>query len=93
MTVRDRLLALIESWDLPFEGPVLEDTPLITSGMLDSQALFNLMLWIEEQIGSTVDPTAVDVAEAWNTVADVVTFIEQRRRAAGANVDAKRDNA
>lgn len=78
---RNRLVALIAGWDLEFDGPLLDDTPLITSGMLDSQALYNLMLWIEEQIGSPVDPTAFDVVEAWDTIADVVAFVEQRRQA------------
>ena len=81
MTTRDRLVALITGWDLGFDGPLLEDTHLITSGMLDSQALYNLMLWIEEQIGSPVDPTSFDVVEAWDTIADVAAFVEQRRQA------------
>ena len=78
---RDRVVALIAGWDLEFDAPLLDDTPLITSGMLDSQALYNLMLWIEEQIGSPVDPTSFDVVEAWDTIADVVAFVERRRQA------------
>ena len=79
MAVRDRLLALIDSWDVPIGQELQDDTPLITSGMFDSVALFNLALWIEEQVGSTIDPTAFDLIAEWNTVADIIGFIERRR--------------
>lgn len=76
----DQLVALIRSWNLELNRDLREDTPLITSGMFDSVALFNLVLWVEEQIGSTIDPTSVDLIEEWNTIADVMAFIERRRR-------------
>jgi acyl carrier protein len=79
MRMRDQLLALIDSWDVQISEDLHDDTPLITSGMFDSVALFNLVLWIEEQVGCTIDSTALDLIAEWNTVADIVKFIERRR--------------
>jgi len=61
------------------DGPVDTDTPLIASGLFDSLALFNLVVWIEQQVGAPIDPTAVDLAKEWDTVDDIVRFIERRR--------------
>lgn len=80
MTLREQLVELIRSWDLEIDGHLQDDTPLITSGMFDSQALFNLLLWIEEQIGCPIDPASLDLVDEWDTIADVVGFIERRRR-------------
>ena len=80
MTRRDQLLELIRGWNLQLDGPLTTDTPLITSGLFDSQALFNLMVWIEEQIGRPIDPASLDFVVEWNTVGDIVGFIERTRR-------------
>ena len=80
MNLRDQLLERIRSWNLEIEGPLRDDTALITSGIFDSQALFNLMLWIEEQIGRPIDPASLDLVGEWNTIGDVVGFIERMRR-------------
>jgi acyl carrier protein len=79
VTIRDRLLEHIESWDLEIDGPLRDDTALITSGIFDSQALFKLMLWIEEQIGRPIDPASLDFVDEWNTIDNVVRFIERIR--------------
>ena len=80
MTLREQLLQLIESWNVELDGPLSDDTALITSGTFDSQALFNLMVWIERQIGRSIDPASVDFVAEWNTVGDVVGFVERARR-------------
>ena len=79
MTLRDELLRVIGSWGLEFDGGLRDDTPLITSGLLDSLALFNLAAWVEDQCGGAIDPATFDVVGEWNTVADVVAFVERRR--------------
>jgi acyl carrier protein len=61
------------------DGGINADTPLIESGQFDSLALFNLVVWIEQQIGATIDPTSVDVAAEWNSVNDILSFIERQR--------------
>ena len=80
MTLREQLLEVIRSWNLELEGPLSDDTSLITSGMFDSQALFNLMVWIEAQIGRPIDPASLDFVAEWNTIGDIVRFIERTRR-------------
>jgi acyl carrier protein len=77
MSLRDDLLATIAGWNLPLEPA--DDTPLIGSGLLDSLALFNLVLWVEEKTGSPVDPTQFDLPREWDTVAGIVAFVERRR--------------
>ena len=79
MTLRDQLLDLVGRFDLALDEALRDDTPLITSGVLDSLALFNLVTWIEEQCGGAIDPATFDVVREWNTVADVVAFVERRR--------------
>ena len=53
-------------------------TLLFADGRLDSLALFNLVLWIEERTGQPVDPTAVDVAQEWASVRDILAFVAAR---------------
>ena len=66
------------------DGPLNADTPLIASGLFDSLALFNLMVWIEERVGAPIDPTAFDLSKEWDTVNDIVRFVE-RQRSQGRN--------
>ena len=80
MTLREQLLQLIPSWNIELDGPLSEETALITSGLFDSQALFTLMLWIEQQVGRPIDPASLDFVAEWNTVSHVVEFIERARR-------------
>jgi acyl carrier protein len=60
-------------------GDLDDDTPLISSGLFDSLALFHLMLWIETKAGAPVDPAALDIGQAWNSIRLIVEFIEHRR--------------
>ncbi len=80
MTLRDQLVALIRGFDLEMDADLRDDTALISSGLFDSQALFGLMLWVEEQTGGTIDPASLDLVQEWNTIADVVAFVEGRCR-------------
>ena len=74
--LRTELLRNLGSW-----GVVLEegdaDAPLITSGRLDSVALFSLSLWIEEQTGRPVDPSSVNIISEWDTVTRIVDFVQR----------------
>ncbi|HKU85060.1 MAG TPA: acyl carrier protein [Casimicrobiaceae bacterium] len=79
MNLRDQLLHVIGSWDLARDEALRDDTPLITSGLLDSLALFNLAAWVEDQCGGAIDPATFDVVREWNSIADVVSFVERRR--------------
>ena len=77
-TLEQELLGRLEKW-LPAVGPIGRDTPLIQSGLLDSLALFNVAMWVEEQMGDPIDVTTVDLPTEWNTVAGIISFIQNRR--------------
>ncbi len=63
--------------DLPSD--LGDDTLLISEGLLDSLGLFNLALWIETQTGTPIDLTSIDPSREWNTVPDILTFVEKHR--------------
>lgn len=75
--LRDRLLAFLAA-GLP--GRELNDaTPLLTSGLLDSVAFIDLMVWIEQETGAAIDPDAIqNPLTEWNTVRDIVNFVAAR---------------
>jgi len=77
--LRDELFALIRSWDLSFGEELRDDTSLIRGGVLDSLSLWNLVLWVEKQVGAPVDPASFDLPEEWDTIASLVRFVERRR--------------
>lgn len=72
--LQGRQLALPEGWN--------DDTLLIQSGVLDSLALFELILWIEERLGSAVDPTRFELALELGSVRRIVAFMARRRKEA-----------
>jgi acyl carrier protein len=78
MSLRDRLVDLLEEGnpDPGFEWK--DDTPLISSGLIDSLALFRLALWIEKETGSKLDLTTIAPLKEWDTIADILHFIETR---------------
>jgi acyl carrier protein len=62
--------------DLP---PDFDDhTSLIRSGLLDSTALFELVLWVEERVGSELNVAEIDLAEELDTIARLLAFAERR---------------
>lgn len=73
MTQREDLLRTIDAWHLPVA--VTDDTPLVQSGLLDSVALFNLVLWVEEQTGQPLDPTQVSFRDDFDSVASILRFV------------------
>jgi acyl carrier protein len=80
---RDRLVAFIEALDVERDEALSDDASLITSGFLDSLALFNLAAWIEGETGSTVDFAEVELWREWDTITGILRFIERRRAGEG----------
>ena len=78
-TLRTELRALIEGWDLDLDAGLRDDTSLIRSGVLDSVALFQLVLWLEEKLGKPVNPAEYDLIAEWDTIDDILGFIEKQR--------------
>lgn len=57
---------------------IRDDTSLVRSGLLDSSALFNLALWIENHTNSPIDPAHFDLPSEWDTIACILGFIEKQ---------------
>jgi acyl carrier protein len=77
--LRTQLLTALTEWDRSLDGDLQGDAPLVSSARLDSLNLLRLLLWIEEQIGRPIDATKVDLAAEWDTIDDIVAFVERER--------------
>jgi len=77
--LHDDLMSTVASWNLALDEPLKRDTELISSGILDSLGLFQLLMWIEGKVGHPIDATTVDMLVVWNTVDAVVAYIEQEQ--------------
>ena len=75
-----RLREFLKQSGVKLNGHIHDEVGLITSGLVNSLALFNLMLWIEEEIGQPVNVTRIDIRKEWNTCARIVQFIDRRTR-------------
>jgi acyl carrier protein len=78
-SIRDRLARLLEEGKQDSDGLLGDDTSLIRSGLLDSLGLFNLALWIEKETGSRLDLSSLDPSNEWETIPDILNFIEEHR--------------
>jgi acyl carrier protein/GNAT superfamily N-acetyltransferase len=67
----------LESWGVDPADFADEHNSLIGAGLLDSLALFNLSVWLEERIGRPIDPAQLDVVTQWDSVASILHFIER----------------
>ena len=83
MSLRDELIRVIEDSGATLPRDLGDDTSLIRSGLLDSIALFDLALWVEDRVGSTLDLSSFDLAAEWDTPAKLVAFIERQRQVRG----------
>jgi acyl carrier protein len=79
MSVRDDLVRAIEESGATLPADLDDDAPLISSGILDSTALFELALWIEDRVAPGLDITTFDLAEEWDTIAKLLAFVERHR--------------
>ncbi|HKA16300.1 MAG TPA: acyl carrier protein [Myxococcota bacterium] len=79
--MREELLGFLVDQGVELRGDPPDTVPLFESGLLDSLALFNLVLWIEERIGAPVDPTAFEIAREWACVRNILAFVDAHIRA------------
>jgi len=75
--LRADLYAFLGECELRLERPLDDDTSLIAGRLLDSLALFNLVLWVEKNIGQPVDPTSMDFVREWDTIRLILGFVER----------------
>jgi len=82
MDRRDRLADYvknkIKSSGKNFEDELDDNTSLLKSGLFDSLALSELGIWIEKEINSEIDLTTVNIREEWDSVANILKFIEKQ---------------
>lgn len=83
MSVRDRLVAFVkekmEESGREWKGEFTDDTPLLKSGLFDSLNLLELASCIEAEIDSQIDVVSIDLVEEWDTITDILRFIEEYR--------------
>jgi hypothetical protein len=80
MPTRAQLLAVLADSDADVPADLEDNAPLITSGLLDSTALFQLALWMEEHVAPGLDLTTFDVTSEWGSVTRLLAFIERHAR-------------
>jgi acyl carrier protein len=79
MSLHERLVEFLKELDLELNEELKEDTSLIQSGLLDSLSLFKLATWVEEEIEGQVDLRTFNLIEEWDTIADILNFVERYR--------------
>jgi len=77
VSLREELLRIIA--DGRPSLPVTDDTLLIQAGVIDSVALFNLILWIEERTGQPIDPTKLDIRNEFKSVTSILRLVARLR--------------
>jgi acyl carrier protein len=80
MALREDLMRAIEEGGVELPPGFHDDSSLIRSGLLDSTALLELVLWVEQRIGADLDLATFDLPEEWETVRTLVSFIERHQR-------------
>jgi acyl carrier protein len=75
VTIRDFILSKY----LPDEAPenLKEDTPLRTSGILDSLATLALISFLEERFGIEVEARETDV-DNFDRLGDIAAFVQRK---------------
>jgi hypothetical protein len=74
---RKELQALIAESTVDLDCDLADDTPLISSGLVESTTLLSVALWVEARVGAEVDLGAFDLATEWNSLAGIMDFVEQ----------------
>ncbi len=82
--IEDRLKTFLleEFLDARAAETLRDDTPLITSGVLDSVGTLTVVSFLEEQFRISLQAHEAGV-ENLNTIADMARFVRDKRRAGG----------
>ena len=71
-----RLLEMINTEvSLDPDVPVLADTDLLMTGLVDSLGIMTVVAWIEDAAGVEIDPADI-VLEHFQTVSRMVAFVD-----------------
>ena len=78
--LRNEVVGILRESGVELPRDFDDHTSLIRSGLVDSTALFQLVLWIEDRVGGPFDPADLDLAEELDTIDKLLAFTERRRR-------------
>ena len=80
--VKDTIRDYILRENLPGEtaANLGDDTPLRTSGILDSMATLNLVTFVEETFGITLEAHETGI-DHFDRIADIARLVEQKKNA------------
>jgi acyl carrier protein len=78
--VRESLRQFIVATYLPGESPanLRDDTPLLTSGVLDSLATLGLVSYVEKEFGIELDAHETG-ADNFDRIQDIAALVERKR--------------
>ena len=63
-----------------------EDTPIISSGLLESLHLLELAVLLEKEIGSPLNLTALNIDKEWDSINAISNFVERSRSETPHNI-------
>lgn len=72
----DFIDAKIKDSEKSIPGELNGDTPLITSGLLESLHLLELALLVEEEVRVPLDLTTLDFIKEWDTIDRILNFVK-----------------
>jgi acyl carrier protein len=75
--LRQRLMRFLIDSGRVTQRDLDANSSLITSELIDSVTLFELAIWVEEEIGRPLDLTQLALPDGWDTVDRIIAFIEQ----------------
>jgi acyl carrier protein len=74
--IHKRLITFFKRQELGYVQTLRPDESLIKSGIVNSLALFNMAIWIEQEIGSPIEFADINLPDDWDTIERIVAFIE-----------------
>jgi acyl carrier protein len=77
VSIYKRLITFFEEQELNYIKTLRPNESLIKSGIINSLVLFNLALWVEQEVGSPIDFADINLPDDWDTIEKVVLFIER----------------
>lgn len=77
--LRASLLALLGDGALELPADLGGDTPLISSGLLESTTLLNVALWVEDHLGREVELGSFDLVAEWDSMNAILDFVKRHR--------------
>ena len=79
--VQARLISFINETISLIDDPVDQETDLVMTGAVDSLGVVQITLWMEDELGVTVDPLDV-VLENFQTIEQMADYVARQNASA-----------